>query len=637
MEDNTIKISIEEDSRIKVTKLTVNNGISNILNATITFHSYKNPFSLLNKYIHLNCTVNNITRTYRLWVYKINLLQQSIIEDLFSMETYHELFQLTLSKKYQTFSNYQLSAIAVKILEEYSISFQNNMLSNISSKEIIIQYGESDWDFFSRIMTEEGNYFFVKNNKLILSNSVSSYEKISTNLLLLDSDHQSIYNWCQKVSPYSLTATNYNFKTSPNSIEKTLTNNNGMGNYYIFPHQQENISDLENFCQWNISQINNEEKVISVISQDFNIEVGRIIELEINGSFESMLCNKIIHNFIYNNNTCSYGNEISLVNYNNNKYIPAQKNVNYLPSLTAFVVSPFKTDKFLRIPIQFPWDKNKTTHMIRVLNKISGPGYGTQMLPGADQEVVIDFINGSYYNPIITGTLYNINCSSPYDIENTWGIKTISSNNDINDFNEIFINNTSNEELFRLQAQKDMNIIVKDSRTDEVQNSDFNLKIDKGNYIVSISEGSLNIECKNNNTNIKNNCNIFVEGQCEIESKGSILLKSSSELKISSSVLDIKCNDLKITSDNTSINSPIFNLNVDGDLKIKSSLLELSSSLLSMSASTAQIDFILYSLKSESISMTTAAFMMESAVSNITGAVEVTGILTQDSMPVMVI
>ena len=83
---------------------------------------------------------------------------------------------------------------------------------------------------------------------------------------------------------------------------------------------------------------------------------------------------------------------------------------------TAKVVGPpgeeIYTDEFGRVKVQFFWDRqgksnDKSSTWIRVAQSWANKGFGMMTLPRIGEEVVVDFIDGDPDHPLITGRVYN--------------------------------------------------------------------------------------------------------------------------------------------------------------------------------------------------------------------------------------
>ncbi len=108
-------------------------------------------------------------------------------------------------------------------------------------------------------------------------------------------------------------------------------------------------------------------------------------------------------------------------------------------SQTATVVGPkgqeIFTDKFGRVKVQFPWDREGkldqgSSCWIRVGTPWAGRNWGMFHLPRIGQEVIVDFMEGDPDQPIVVGSVYNAHQMPAYkqpDHKTKSWIKTNSS------------------------------------------------------------------------------------------------------------------------------------------------------------------------------------------------------------------
>jgi type VI secretion system secreted protein VgrG len=91
---------------------------------------------------------------------------------------------------------------------------------------------------------------------------------------------------------------------------------------------------------------------------------------------------------------------------------------------TAVVVGPsgetLYTDKYGRVKVRFYWDRGEqssdSTCWIRVSDSSADGGFGHVVLPRIGQEVVVDFLNGDPDQPLIVGRVYNAAKMPPYTL-----------------------------------------------------------------------------------------------------------------------------------------------------------------------------------------------------------------------------
>ena len=79
------------------------------------------------------------------------------------------------------------------------------------------------------------------------------------------------------------------------------------------------------------------------------------------------------------------------------------------------------TDKYGRVKVQFHWDRHgkkdeNSSCWIRVSQPWAGKSWGAIATPRIGQEVIVDFLEGDPDQPIITGRVYNAEQMPPYDL-----------------------------------------------------------------------------------------------------------------------------------------------------------------------------------------------------------------------------
>ncbi len=139
---------------------------------------------------------------------------------------------------------------------------------------------------------------------------------------------------------------------------------------------------------------------------------------------------------------------------------------------SATVVGPageeIHTDEFGRVRVHFHWDREsqmneKSSCWIHVSQPWGGAGYGGVNLPRIGQEVLVDFLGGDPDRPIMVGRVYTNLQKVPYGLpanKTQSGWKS-SSSPQTGGYNEIMFEDAAGKELVRMQAEKDLNKLVK--------------------------------------------------------------------------------------------------------------------------------------------------------------------------------
>lgn len=158
---------------------------------------------------------------------------------------------------------------------------------------------------------------------------------------------------------------------------------------------------------------------------------------------------------------------------------------------TAVVTGPkgeeIHTDKFGRVKVQFHWDREgkfdeNTTCFIRVGQVWAGKRWGATFLPRIGQEVIVAFLEGDPDQPIIVGSVYNGEQMPPYlgdgpDPKHAHdpkvsGVKSLSTKGGAG-YNELrFDDNKGKEEIF-LHAEKNLDTRVKNDAMETIGHDRF--------------------------------------------------------------------------------------------------------------------------------------------------------------------
>jgi type VI secretion system secreted protein VgrG len=162
-------------------------------------------------------------------------------------------------------------------------------------------------------------------------------------------------------------------------------------------------------------------------------------------------------------------------------------------------------DKYGRVHVCFRFHDDYEQNLehscwIRMAQVFAGPNYGSVFLPRIGHEVLVDFLDGNPDNPIIVGQLYSDHNMPPWPLpENKTqsGFRTRSTlNGGSDEHNELRFEDKKGEEQIWVQAQKDLDTLVKNNETREVRNDRTTVivqhdtrTVNKGNDSHTIEEG----------------------------------------------------------------------------------------------------------------------------------------------------
>lgn len=138
---------------------------------------------------------------------------------------------------------------------------------------------------------------------------------------------------------------------------------------------------------------------------------------------------------------------------------------------TAIVVGDdgeeIHTDEHGRVRVQFYWEAEPThaseaSCWIRCAQSLAGPGLGAQFIPRVGMEVVVEFLEGNPDRPLITGCVYNGDHSFPFPLpdektKSGWRTRSVPGSEG---HHELSFEDTAGAEAVHLRSQKDLSVLV---------------------------------------------------------------------------------------------------------------------------------------------------------------------------------
>ncbi|WP_338846809.1 type VI secretion system tip protein TssI/VgrG [Massilia sp. W12] len=237
------------------------------------------------------------------------------------------------------------------------------------------------------------------------------------------------------------------------------------------------------------------------------------------------------------------------------------------------------TDKYGRVKVQFHWDREgkndeKSSCFVRVAQSWAGKRWGTMFIPRVGMEVVVEFLEGDPDRPLITGCVYNSDNMPPYDLPANQTRSTMKTNSSKGGggFNELRFEDKKDAEEIFVQAQLDMNTIIKrhetrkvgfeakdpGNQTIEIKN-DQKLEVGNDQTVHIVKNQTVNVDAdqtthvkKNQSLTVDMNQNVKVNQASTTEAIKSLELKvGASSIKLEPAKITIKAPQISISADAT--------------------------------------------------------------------------------------
>lgn len=365
--------------------------------------------------------------------------------------------------------------------------------------EYCVQYCESDFNFISRLMEQEGIYYYFKHTQdkhvMVLVDSASGhevftgYQTVQYGTQTQDDqfeDNLDFWTARQSIVPSTYASTDFNFETpKANMLAKsavTSAHSNPLGDPEIFdyPGEYSIAGDGNENVKIRLQELQCQKEVLEVGGTCRGIASGYRFTLE-NHFREDQNQEYMVVSVSHSVNNASFisgSGEAAEVYRCQAEVISSStpfrasrttpKPIVQGPQ-TAIVVGlageEIHTDKFGRVKVQFHWDRYGTNDAdsscwVRVSQLWAGKTWGGIQLPRVNQEVIVSFMEGDPDRPIITGRVYNADFMPPYalpDNKTQSGIKSRSSKGGSADnFNEFRFEDKKGEEQIYVHAEKDL-------------------------------------------------------------------------------------------------------------------------------------------------------------------------------------
>jgi type VI secretion system secreted protein VgrG len=389
--------------------------------------------------------------------------------------------------------------------------FEDALSGTYAKREYTVQYRETDLAFLSRIMEEEGIYYYFEHqdgkHSLKLVDSESGYKKLENKpsiayyppgrVLHGDEEYIQSFRQAQRIEPGTMATRSFDFTKPKADLEVKAQNvqQHQSADYEIFDYQGDYIQadNGEHLAQVRVDEYHTEFELAEAETNVRDIAVGRLFSLtnaprkDQEKDYLIVSADWDLRNNTYEasiNEDAAYSCTMTVLQ-SKQQFRPARSTPR--PTMggpqTAVVVGPggeeIYTDKYGRVKVQFHWDrygkKNENSSCwMRVSSPWAGANWGGVAIPRIGQEVVVDFLEGDPDQPLIVGRLYNADQMPPYALPGNMtqtGIKTRSSKGGgAANFNEIRFEDKKGSEQVFLHAEKNQDIEVEKDETHWVGN-----------------------------------------------------------------------------------------------------------------------------------------------------------------------
>lgn len=371
--------------------------------------------------------------------------------------------------------------------------------------EYTVQHRETDLDFVSRLMEENGIAYYYKfsdgEQKLILADATSSYDDVpgSTRPYIPGSDafgvgeeHLNVWTPERRFTTGKVKFNDYDFKKpSANLVAEKQGDakyENPQLEYFEHPGKYEAQGDGVNLATVALNRRRAEDNHYHAAGDAVSLTPGQLMTLnrhDDSAQNQQYIVLRCSHQFSGQNYRSGGGEQPPY----EGSYEFVRSNLPFAPPVvtprpiiagpqTAKVVGDgeIDVDEHGRILVHFHWgtkgegDEESKSMRCRVAQVWAGAGWGSAFWPRVGMEVLVQFLDGDPDRPMVIGCVYNGDNKPPYPLggkKNITGWKSNSTEGG-GGFNEYVFDDTKGNELIRMHAQYNVEEKIENDRTTKI-------------------------------------------------------------------------------------------------------------------------------------------------------------------------
>jgi type VI secretion system secreted protein VgrG len=425
----------------------------------------------------------------------------------YRMEIVPQLWFLTLGSDCRIFQAMNAVEIVQKVLNENKVTdLDVRCTKSYPPREFCVQYRETHFAFVSRLLEEEGIFYFFEHSQ-------------GKHVLVLSDDPTSTKP-CPFAEPAKMAQSPEPWQESDVIVDLTMTEAVHTGQVtlrdydplqpslnlesvagqppsarYDYPGKFTQVSDGTKYARLEVEEYGSRQQAITGSGNCRYFVTGH--QFSVADHFRSDV--NAAHHLLEVHHTASAGDyrswDSAPIDYRNT-FVAVPAKTKFRPprvtprpivhgTQTALVVGQageeIWVDEHGRVKVQFYWDREgtkneKSSCWVRVASTWAGKQWGFVQIPRMGQEVVVAFLEGDPDRPIIVGSVYNAEQVPPYALpgnKTQSGVKSRSTLGGSGDnFNEIRFEDKKGSEQIVIHAEKDKIVEVEHDRNESVGNDE---------------------------------------------------------------------------------------------------------------------------------------------------------------------
>jgi type VI secretion system secreted protein VgrG len=453
------------------------------------------------------------------------------------------LWLLSRTADCRIFQEASIKDIASKVLEEGHVAPVVWGTLPGAKRTYCTQFNEYDLDFLARVLGESGCGYFFRHekgsHKLHVAGAAADYPQVGGQPFVARGGTNavdSLDDWAPQtvMTPGKVTAVDYDMLKPSTPLEATadtLLKVQNAPTWEVFKWPGGQVVRPEgDQARFAMEAIESGADTFRATGHDPALFAGGKVQVKqrSGGAPQPFLITEAVHEAedttqLAGGGTSSYRVALTLAHADRpwrNPETPPRPPVAGLQA--AIVTGPkgeeIHTDEYGRIKVRFLWDRkgkkdDGSSCWVRVAQPYAGAWGGAWFLPRIGDEVLVAFIDGDPDRPVVVGSLYNAEQKPPWSLpanKTQSGFKTRSSKKGGSDnANILRFEDLKGSEEIHVQAEKDLDILVKNDRTEEIKHDRTETVKGKhtetitGNRTMTIEQGNESKTLKQGNQSLE--------------------------------------------------------------------------------------------------------------------------------------
>jgi type VI secretion system secreted protein VgrG len=399
---------------------------------------------------------------------------------------------LTQATDCRIFQDKTVEQIVSEVFQGHGFNdFQFKLTGNYTPRKYCVQYRETDFNFVSRLLEEEGIFYYFEHTEskhtMVLLDAASSVKVCPGQSTLRFAhagtpDHpEDFVHTVDLERSYrtgKITLQDFDFIKPSTNLIANVSGAYAQSEQYDYPGVYYDKARGDKLAKTLLEKEEWPEKIVRGTSSGRSLNAGNKFTLSEHFRADlniSWLLVALEHKVEGTN----FRSELEEPFRYANRFeaIPASvpfrpQRAHAKPSVkgtqTAIVTGPageeIYVDKYGRIKVHFHWDRlqpydEKSSCWVRVSQSWAGGAWGWMTIPRIGQEVVVSFQEGDPDRPLVTGRVYNEAQQVPYKLPDhqtisTWRSRS-SKGGGATNFNEIRMEDLKGKEQLFVHAEKD--------------------------------------------------------------------------------------------------------------------------------------------------------------------------------------